>query len=189
MKEEVTADSDGQDESLINILTSKMDHLFAAVGAARSSAKPQTGNRTQTGARVPSDFQKFGNRCLHCGSEEHRAINCPIKKSLMAKNGGKLPAGYKSAFDKWKAKQSKSVNAVMEEALSETGSEFSETEESPLWCLPQCAVQARPICIPCDVTHVNSFAALFDNDEDEDDESKILDALKHISSNITYGPK
>ena len=188
-KEEVTVDSDGQVKSLINILTSKMDHLVAAVGTARSSAKPQTGNRTQTGARVPSDFQKFGNRCLHCGSEEHRAINCPTKKSLMAKNGGKLPAGYKSAFDKWKAKQSKSVNAVMEEALSETGSEFSETEPSPLWWFPQCAVQARPICIPCDVTHGNSFAALFDNDEDEDDESKILDALKHISSNITYGPK
>ena len=188
-KDEVDADnSGGQFTSLINILTSKMDHLCAAVGAGRPGAKPQAGARVQTGARVPSDFQKFGNRCLHCGSEDHRAINCPVKKSLMAKNNGKLPPGYKSAFDKWKAKQSKPVNAVVEEASSEPGSEFDETIDVPLWCLPQCAVHARPVCSPCDVTHENSFAALFDN-EYEDDESQILDALKHISSNITYGPK
>ena len=189
VKEEVT--TDGSDfKSLINILTSKMDTFVAAVGATRTTAKPQTGARTSTGARVPSDFQKFGNRCLHCGSEDHRAINCPVKKSLMAKNNGKLPPGYKSAFDKWKAKQAKSVHAVLEEATSEIGSEFSETDDVPLWCLPQCAVQVKQVCPPCTVTHENSFAALFDNDDDDDDdESKVLDALKHISSSVTYGPK
>ena len=193
VKNEVNVDKSGdQFTSLIHILTNKMDHLVAAVGAGRPGAKPQTGARAQTGTgtRAPSDFQKFGNRCLHCGSEEHRAFNCPVKKSLMAKNGGKLPPGYKSAFDKWKAKQAKSVSAVMEEAPSDAGSEFSDGDEMPIWCLPQCAVQARPVCGPCDMTHENSFAALFDDEyEDDDDESQILNALKHISSKVTYGPK
>ena len=168
-------------KTLINALTDKMDHIVAAVGAARPKAKAQPNGRD---GRAPSDFQKFGNRCLHCGSDKHRAFNCPVKKSLMEKNGGKLPPGYKSAFDKWKEKQPKSVNALIEDAMDDSEfDEFPETDFSPMWALPQCAVQ----CIPCDVTHTNSFAALID--DDEDDESKVLEALKHISSKVTIGPK
>ena len=168
-------------QSMINAITDKMEHLCAAVARPKAQAQPK---------RAASDFAKFGNRCLHCGSDKHRARDCNVKKALLEKNGGSLPAGYKSAFDKWREKQRKSVAALIEDEEDE----FSETELGcPVWCLPQCAVRAEPICRTCPCPqHANSFAAIFDEDcydDNDDGESKILDAIKQISSKVTVGPK
>ena len=173
--------SDDHFHSAINALSEKFDSLVAAI--ARPKARPQA-------KRGTSDFAKFGDRCLHCGSDKHRALECPVKRALLEKNGGKFPTGYKSAFDKWKAKQPKKspVGALLDE---EDDGEYSETDLSePVWCIPQCAVTAKHNCA-CDgpkFEHLNPFAPIFD-DDDDDDEARALDALKHISSNVTVGPK
>ena len=73
-------------------------------------------------------FRNLVNRCLHCGSDKHRAFNCPVKKSLMEKNGGKLPPGYKSAFDKSKATQPKPVAQLIED---EEDDETTATAPTP----------------------------------------------------------
>ena len=101
-----------------------------------------------------------------------------MKKSLMAKNGGKLPAEYTSAFDKWKAKQPKSVNAITgEDVETDDDDEFAETASlKPLWSIPINAIAAQPmcqVCRPCTYEHPNSFAELFiDNDMEEDDDGE-----------------
>ena len=59
----------------------------------------------------------------------------------------------------------------------------------PIWCLPQCAVTSRcsGTCGGTNFEHSNPFAPIFD--DNDDDEDKIVEALKHISSNVTVGPK
>ena len=117
-------------KSLISELTDKMDNIVAAVGAARPKAK------AQPSGRAPSDVQKFGNRCLHGGSDKHRAFNCPIKKSLMEKNSGKLSPGYKSVF-LTSGKRSKQHLSLIDDAMRDAEvDEFSETDLSPIWRLP-----------------------------------------------------
>ena len=176
---------DDQMKDLINALSSKMENMVAAA-VARPKARAQP-------KRAQSDFAKFGDRCLHCGSDKHRARDCPVKKSLIEKNGGKLPVGYKSAFDKWREKQTKPVAPLVDVEDVEDMDEFSETDLEPVWCLPQCAITESHACRVCDppsFEHPNSFAAIFDGiEDDEDDESVILDAIKQISSKVTIGPR
>ena len=66
--------------TIINLLSNKMDTIAAAM--ARPKARPKPGAQA---ARPPSSYANLGNRCVICGSEEHRAAACPVKKSLMAK--------------------------------------------------------------------------------------------------------
>ena len=182
-----SSNQEDQFKTLINALTDKMENFVAAVTQnprPKARAQPKRGDSRERG---PSDYVKFGDKCLHCASEKHRAIDCPVKKSLMVKNGGKLPPGYKSAFDKWKAKQPKSVRSLVDAEEGEDFDEFSETDLSHVWCLPQCAVTAEhPRCHPC-FEHSNSFSAIFD--DQVDDEAVVLDAIKQISSKVTVGPK
>ena len=174
-----TPSHEDQVTSMINALSDKVEHLAAAVGG--SSSRTQT----QSTARAPSDFVKFGKGCLHCGSDKHRAINCPVKKALMEKNGGKLPVGYKSAFDKYKLKQRKPVAPIVE---AEDDGEFSETDfEEPVWSMPQCAMTCRMCDDRPSFEHSNPFSAILD--EEEDDEALIRDAIQHFSSKVTIGPK
>ena len=107
----------------------------------------------------------------------------------MEKNGGKLPPGSKSAFDKWKAKQPKTVAPILDDDFDESD-EYSETDlAAPLWCLPQCALT----CQPCPIAdkpsfeHANPFQAIFD--ESDDDEAQVLNAIKQFSAKVTVGPK
>ena len=76
----------------MNALSDNMESLVAV------NAKPKARPQNQQGGG--NDFARFGNRCLHCASQGHRAADCGVKKALMAKDGGKLPSNYKSAFDK-----------------------------------------------------------------------------------------
>ena len=68
--------------TIINLLSNKMDTIAAAMARPKARPKPSA-----PAARPPSLYAEFGDRCLICGSEEHRAAACPVKKSLMAKNG------------------------------------------------------------------------------------------------------
>ena len=171
---------DSHFHSAISALSERMESLVAAISGG-GGARPNS--KTQPPRRGMSDFAKFGDKCLHCGSDKHRARECPVKKALLDKNGGKFPEGYKSAFDKWKEKQPKRTKPVVGALLDEgdTSSEFSETSDLPVWCLSQCAVTAT-------VEHPNPFAPIAEDDED-DDEEKVVQALKHISSKIAVGPK
>ena len=64
----------------------------------------------------------------------------------MDKNGGKLPSDYKSAFDKWREKQPKTVAPLMDEDEFDED-EFPETDMSPVWHVSQCGpITATPLC-------------------------------------------
>ena len=175
---------------MINALSSKIDTIAAAVDtkrtAPRSGPHAQRANRPQ-GERGPSDFAKFKG-CLHCGAD-HRVADCRIKKALLAKNGGKLPAGFKSAFDKWKAAQPKKVAALGDAELQD---EDLQSESDFAWGISCNAISAKPVCPPCDFRHTNSFAEIFDNDnydDEEDGEEHMLSALQQMTSNVSVGPK
>ena len=183
-KQSVTPNSEDVFKSVINVLSDKLDHIVAAVGGPRPKARPQP-------KRAPSDFAKFGDKCLHCGSADHRARECPVKKKLISQNGGKLPSNYKSAFDKWREKQPKPVAPLMED---EDDEEFAETDLDAVWHISQCAITASSVCNVCNDTsfeHINSFAELFDDScfDEGDDDSEVLLALQQLSSKITVGPK
>ena len=98
----------------------------------------------------------------------------------MKKNGGSLPDGYKSAFDKWKAKQPKKVAPLLDDA-GDDDEEFEETRV-PVWAITD-------QCCGASFRHPNPFDTLLDDDDSDDDEAKVLNALQSFSSNIKSGPK
>lgn len=129
--------------------------------------------------------------CLHCGSKTHRRFECKAKKALLGKSGGKLPAGFKSAFDIWKAQQLTKVSALTgQDLIDDDGA--SEAESAPIWGMTCNAISSVPLCRPCHYKHQNAFAAIFhetslgDKDEDEAD---MLQALKSLTPNVSIGPK
>ena len=189
-RSEDTPKADDPFKLLLNALSDKMDKMGNIVAAV---ARPKARATPGRDKRGPSQFAQFGDKCLHCGSGDHRARECPVKKSLLAKNGGKFPAGYKSAFDKWKEKQPKPV-APFIDLEDEDDAEFDETnlDVAPVWCLPQCALRCQECEDPPSFVHSNAFSELFDADnynDDDDEEAQILDAIKQLSSKITVGPK
>ena len=191
-KPEGQSQSDDPFKLLLNVLSEKMDrmeNIVAAVARPKARAAPNTGRDK----RGPSQFAQFGDKCLHCGSGDHRARECPVKKSLLAKNGGKFPPGYKSAFDKWKEKQPKPVAPCID-LEDDDDDEFDETnlDVESLWSLPQCALKCLKCEDPPSFVHSNAFSELFDADnynDNDDEEAQILDAIKQLSSKVTVGPK
>ena len=178
-----------QFQDMINALSSKIDTIAAAVDTKRT--QPRGGPHAQRAARPergPSDFSKFKG-CLHCGGD-HRVADCRIKKALLAKNGGKLPAGFKSAFDKWKAAQpAKKVAALSDAELQD---EDLQSESDFAWGITCGALTAKQVCTPCDFRHTNSFANIFEDDsydDEEDGEEHILSTLQQMTSNVSVGPK
>jgi hypothetical protein len=177
-----------QFQAAINVLSSKLETIAAAVTQPkRSQATDPRGGARQAARkdRGPSDFAKFKG-CLHCGGD-HRVADCRAKKALLAKHGGKLPAGFKSAFDKWKAAQPSKIAALNDAELQD--SEL-EDEEDMVWAVPCSFFSSRPVCSPCNFTHSNSFEDIFDQDSynEEDDEEGMVKALSEIST-VEVGPK
>ena len=115
--------------------------------------------------------------------------DCRARAKLLAENGGKLPAGYKSAFDKWKAKQPAKVAALADAELQDSDSEMQE-DNHLVWAVPCNVISSKPTCSPCNFSHPNSFADIFDQDSyDEDDaEDQMVKALSEIAT-VKVGPK
>ena len=70
--------------------------------------------------------------------------------------------------------------------VDEDDDEFSETDLAPMWGLPIMAISASSSTMKRrehDFEHHNKFMAIFDNDssDDEDDASKMLNALQQLS--------
>ena len=172
-----------QYQTLINALSSKIDTIAAAMNQPRNQS---TKNRQQQQrVRGPSDYSKFKG-CLHCGGD-HRVADCRTKKALLAKHDGKLPAGFKSAFDKWKAAQPAKVAALTDAELQASD---LEDEDDMVWAVPCSVISSHPICPPCNFHHPNSFADIFDQDNynDDDDEEEMVKALQEIAT-VKMGPK
>ena len=179
-------DDIGQFQDMINALSSKIDTIAAAVDTKR--AQPRSGPHAQRGQRGPgqrgpSDFAKFKG-CLHCGGN-HLVKDCRNKKKLLEENNGKLPAGFKSAFDKWKEKQPKKVAALTDAELQDDDL-MSESDFAWGVC---CNVVTEK---PCDFSHPNSFEELFNEDsyeDEEDGDEHMLKALQQFASKVSTGPK
>ena len=118
--------------------------------------------------------------CWHCGEENHsRKPNdakgikgCPKFEALKAKHGGKLPDGYKGAYEKardaaWEkaqaAKKNKSGKVLALEA--DDDSEFDSDEESPLLRNGIFALTDQP-----SFSHPNPFDDLAESDDDDAEE-------------------
>ena len=136
------------------------------------------------------------NHCYHCNSPDHsRTANaksgragCEAFAKILKENGGKLPATYKGAFEKFldvemaklKDKKPKKIAALSNEQLLEWLDEDSDTSDSDsermcgaVWKSvgpPCCDPFARdqefpPMCYPTATN--NSFAALSDCNDDD----------------------
>ena len=173
-------------------ISQKLDGLIAALnnqrgGNARKPRDASPANRSGLSRPDP----KFEG-CWHCGGKCPSRKKCEKFKKLLRDNGGKLPAGYQGAYEKFKAQQKgKTKVAAMVDDVSDD-EEFSETE--PLFC---CMSKS---CVPCAPTHMrptltsNSFSSLdFDRDDsdsdDEDDEERMVAALSRIATSVKTGPK
>ena len=177
-----------QFQSIINKLAEKVDGIAAVVQSGRTQPRGGTQQASRQD-RPPSDFSKFKG-CLHCGMENHRVRDCKAKQALLAKNGGKLPPGFKSAFNKWKANQpAKKVASLTDAELAEDFDNMSESDASD--CMKALAISCNALPLCGSYSHPNSFAALVDNGthDDDDDDIEMLNALSKLSSKITSGPK
>jgi hypothetical protein len=144
--------AEGQFKSIINQLANQIDTIAAAMDTKRTQPRGgarQTQRQAQGG---PSDFAKFKG-CLHCGSETHRVFECKAKKALLEKNNGKMPPGFKSAFDKWKAAQPKKVAALNDQELLDKDS-GSDDDSEPVWGITCNAISTKYVC-PCTDHHPN----------------------------------
>ena len=202
------------ESELVYALSKKLDGLVAAMAQGKRPPPPKkpTGsgaNSPRGGSGLPRPNPKFKG-CWCCGDEGHTRQNCDIFKDLIKKNGGKVPAGYKGAYEKYMDKlKSKKIAALTHEPGDDQESDFDETEvwamtcgecdidaedmfDDSAWeCTCGCEVlKALSIPPPTDSTPVcTNFEALAEVDEEENDEDDMIKALQQISSNITVGPK
>ena len=173
-------------------LSKKLDGLIAALN--QKPQGPTRGRRDDkgNGTRSPrsgSPKNRPDSRfkgCLHCGDPDHFRRDCPDFKAILAKNGNKLPAGYKGKYERWKESQKKKETvAAIHEASDD---EFPETYE--LWAMPaldHCRpTKSLPMPKKSQTSTSNGFDALRD---DSDDESEVLEALKQLTPKIQVGPK
>ena len=114
-------------------LTAQMNKIEAVVAALRRNAGP--GTRAAPNANKNSNNDKPDPRfegCWHCAKKGHSRQECQSYKKLIAANGGKRPAGYKGAYEKWRdAQKNKGVHtaAIIEsEPDQDHELEFDETE-------------------------------------------------------------
>ena len=172
-------------------LSKKLDGLIAVLTSQRTQQPRGRGNEKTSGTRSPrsgSPKNRPDSRfkgCLHCGDADHFRRECPEFKALLKTNGDKLPEGYKGKYERWKEGQKKKVDKVA--VIQEVDVEHAETCE--LWAMP--LITGRPIkslSMPTKITTpvANTFDAL---NEDMDDESEVLEALKQLTTKIHVGPK
>ena len=197
---ETETDAGFNDE--IRGMKGQIEALVAAIQQKQRPHPHKTGNKTPpTGTRTPPDRRskngltrpdpKFGT-CWHCKKPGHTRTACAEFKKMIADNGGKIPKGYKGAWEK-----SIAANPLLpsdaEEEASDDDSEFSDTG-SWLGCAP-CIVSAPSLFSKADFTTPNPFKSLMcgigEECEDDDCESEetVMMALQQLTSQVHCGPK
>ena len=163
-------------------------------GPRRGAPNTRSGSPRSTSPKnnARSTFPK-GN-CYHCNKPGHGRTakgdrpGCPEFVKLLERNGGKLPEGYKGAFEKhveaFKKKNNKSVGALNDEDLlkwlKEDDSEDDSDDDSDDGILRPCGAvwkthpPRRTLALPNvdrssanDVALHNPFEALADEDMEE----------------------
>ena len=180
-----------QQESLVSVpappipdLASFQANIERMVNAAVSKTAGANRGRDKERSKPPSRNSSAGsnkgsrrtpnprfNGCWCCGESGHDRANCPVFKSIKAKNNGKVPPGYEGAYEKHMKTQKKAVHSIRTEPVDD---EFKDTV--PIW-----PVMRMPQPVPL----ANSFRDLTD-DDDEDDESEVVRALAQLTSNIVF---
>ena len=81
-------------------------------GGASQSPSARVRSTSRDGFRPKNKFIWKGG-CHHCNGD-HKRSDCPEFLAIKAKNGGKVPDGYKGvreiAYEKWRSKQRSKVN-------------------------------------------------------------------------------
>ena len=183
-------------EQVPSDLSAKLDGLIAALTNRKTPNPRGPGPRRESSPSNRSGLSRPDPKfegCWHCGGKCPSRKKCEKFKKLLKDNGGKLPAGYQGAYEKFKAQQKSKpkVAAVLDE-LSDEG-EFSETE-SLFCCVPRTKANsclACPAPLVCPVSTSNSFESLdFDHDsDDDDDEERMVAALSNFATVVRKGPK
>ena len=193
------------DSSPLNVITSKLDGLIAALNQSngnRSRAASPNGRGTRANSpgrssNLARPDPKFEG-CWHCKEKGHSRRDCPAFKKILKENGGKVPKEYKGAYERWKLSNKKVAALTLDD---DDTSEFDETQ--PLWAL---SCKEDNMCGFCDeedeefpplgsistrhspITTSNVFSA-FQEDDEGDDEESVLAVLKNLTSKVRIGPK
>ena len=170
-----------------------VDAVIAAVQGRRPGGRAKGGGKGGSRGQSPnparSSFPK-GN-CYHCNKPGHGRTSkgdrpgCPEFAKIIEKNGGKLPEGYKGAFEKhvedYKKKHGgKGVNAINDEELlqwlAEDDSESSDDDSvggmpcGAIWRKPPPRHTCNPFHVepPCtliDTPLNNTFKPISEDDD------------------------
>ena len=176
--------------------TQKLDGFIAALNqksqGQNRGRREEKGNGTRS-PRSGSPKNRPDSRfkgCLHCGDPDHFRRDCPEFKSILAKNGNKLPIGYKGKYERWKEGQKKKESLKVMQDLSDDES-ADEHPETYIWAMPK-PDRCRPCrSLPMPAKNQTSTSNEFDalRDDSDDDESEVLEALRQLTPNVKIGPK
>ena len=158
-------------------LTRTNDRGRAPARSGSTSGSRSGSNGSQRGGqrqRMPNP--KFKG-CWDCGGDHNRR-DCPKFKKVLADNGGKLPKGYEGNYEKaMKAGRGPptKISAVGVVSHPRDNGLLEHAETTPLWPLMK-----MPPMTP--VATSNKFSAF--EDESDDDEDEVMQALNAITPNV-----
>ena len=168
-----------------------MERMIAAAmnQRGRSDARTPPGSRSGTPRRTSNIPSPKFDGCWCCGDKAHSRQNCPKFKAIKEANGGMVPKDYEGAYEKSRkakpspARPKTAVGAVTAVPNDAKKSDHDETYIWPLITTQNRAKDHAPRATPTQ----NSFQALKDEGETDDEESDIVKALSQLTSNITFG--
>ena len=168
-------------------MQANVERMVAAAISRADRGRPST-KQTSSGSRSGSANSRNSEKpryrslpnpkfegCWCCGEKGHTRAQCKEFARIKSDNGGRVPKGYKGAYEKHVEKLGKTTVAAV------VTSEPEDHDETYLWPL----IRAPP---PPKTPTSNKYSALIDSDDD-DDEADVVKALAQLSSNIQVGPK
>lgn len=167
-------------------MQANVESMVAAAISRADRGRPNT-KQTSSGSRSGSANSRNSEKpkyrslpnpkfegCWCCGKKGQTRAQCKEFARIKSDNGGRVPKGYKGAYEKHVEKLGKTTVAAVV-------TEPEDHDETYLWPL----IRAPP---PPKTPSSNKFSALIDSD-DNDDEADVAKALAQLSSNIQVGPK